>query len=133
MKAIYSNMHPELIDYIYLMAPISVLFLNPLGFILMEVQKQRDSQHSLSSSRIILSTIKGVATNPIVFMTFVGIIGDFIFDHNLPVVLKDILDALGSAFFGTALFYLGLKMVGNMKTKLDFGLLVPFLLVVAKT
>lgn len=133
MVAIFNKTYPEMINYIYLMAPISLLCLNPIGFVLMEVQKQRASQQSLSAGKIAFSTVKGVITNPIVFMTFIGIIGDFIFDHNLPAVVKDILNALGSAFFGTALFYLGFKMVGNMKKKMGFGLLVPFLLVMAKT
>ena len=130
--AIFSNTNSELVNYIYLVAPISLLLLNPIGFVLMEIQKQRTSQQSLSTGKIAVSTIKEVILNPIVFMTFVGIIGDLVLDRKLPLVLKDILNALGSAFLGTSLFYLGLKMVGNMKKKLGFGLMVPFLLIISK-
>jgi len=40
---------------------------------------------------------------------------------------------LGQAFQATALFYLGVKMVGNMKTKVGSGLVVPLLLITAKS
>ena len=39
VAALYSKTHPEYAAYLYLMAPISLVFLNPIGFVLMEVSK----------------------------------------------------------------------------------------------
>lgn len=136
VKAMYQDTHPEYINYLYLMIPISLVILNPIGFVLLEIQKQRSNAKSQGSStlKIILTAFKGVATDPIVFMTFIGLVGHFILDGNkLPQVLEQIFSALGQAFLATALFYLGVKMVGNMKTKVGSGLVVPLLLITAKS
>lgn len=131
----YQDTHPEYINYLYLMIPISLVILNPIGFVLLEIQKQRSNAKSQGSStlKIILTAFKGVVTDPIVFMTFIGLVGHFIFHGKLPQVLEQIFSALGQAFLATALFYLGVKMVGNMKTKVGSGLVVPLLLITAKS
>ena len=98
----------------------------------MEIHKQHSSTHSVSKLKIAFEAFKEVATNPIVFMTFIGLIGHFIFHGRLPAVVDQILSGLSEAFLATALFYLGVKMVGNMKTKMGSGLLLPFLLISAK-
>ena len=51
VHALYSTTHPEFASYLYLVAPISLVFLNPIGFIMMEVRKFEDV--SISSSKII--------------------------------------------------------------------------------
>ena len=128
----YQQSHPEYVNYLYLMLPISLIILNPIGFILMEIHKQRSATDSVSKLKIALTAFKGVVTDPIVFMTFIGLIGPFIFHGNLPAVIDQILSALSQAFLATALFYLGVNMVGNMKTKVGSGLMVPLLLISAK-
>lgn len=35
--ALYKNIHPEYASYLYLMAPISLAILNPIGYVLMEI------------------------------------------------------------------------------------------------
>ena len=132
VKAMYQQSHPEYVNYLYLMLPISLVILNPIGFILMEIHKQRSTTDSVSKLKIALTAIKGVVTDPIVFMTFIGLIGHFIFHGKLPAVVDQILSGLSQAFLATALFYLGVNMVGNMKTKMGSGLMVPFLLISAK-
>jgi len=132
VKAIYEELHPEYVNYLYLMLPISLVILNPIGFILMEVHKQHRTMQSVSKLKITIAAFKEVVTNPIVFMTFIGLIGHFIFHGHLPTVIDQILSGLSQAFLATALFYLGVKMVGNMTTKMGSGLLVPFLLISAK-
>lgn len=159
IQALYQNSHPDYLKYIYLIAPISVVFLNPIGFILLEIQKRRtqaakDSSHSqesesllgnsgsvsktleatphTSTAMVAVHVFKGVISNPIVFMTVIGIIGNFIFKHNLPSVIEGILTALGNAFSATALFYLGLSLVGKVSGTVGIGLLVPLLLIAAK-
>ena len=131
MQALYKDSHPEYLTYIYLLAPISLLLLNPIGFALMELQRHF-SQHASgpagegqeeSSSRqhrkdstpgshlshshadrrdeerkwwqVIGQVIRGVLLNPIVFMSAVGIAGNFIFQHNIPETLDNILSVLG--------------------------------------
>lgn len=95
VQALYKSSHPEYLDYIYLIAPISVMFLNPIGFAMLEIQKRRSSQTNSTSCKMFLHVIKDVVTNPLVFMTFIGIIGNFIFQHTIPPVLSDILNVLG--------------------------------------
>ena len=134
MKAIYKDSHPEYLKYIYLMAPISLVCLNPVGFFMMEYQRQRNAEgHTIHKLRLLSKTLKGVIFDPVVSMTFIGIACSFIFEHKLPPLLKIILDNLSSAFFATALFYLGFQMVGNMKKSVGFALIIPFLLSFAKT
>ncbi|XP_033763024.1 LOW QUALITY PROTEIN: integral membrane protein GPR155-like [Pecten maximus] len=164
IQALYEKSHPEYLKYIYLIAPISVVFLNPIGFVLLEIQKRRtqvskDSLGSYSShgqesesllgnsgslqkkpettthtstAMVAAHVFKGVISNPIVFMTVIGIIGNFIFKHNLPAVLEGILTSLGNAFSAAALFYLGLSLVGKVSGTIGIGLLLPLLLIAAK-
>jgi len=37
--ALYKDVHPEYASYLYLMAPISLAILNPIGLVLMEISK----------------------------------------------------------------------------------------------
>lgn len=39
VMALYKTIHPEYASYLYLMAPISLAILNPIGLILMEIDK----------------------------------------------------------------------------------------------
>jgi len=41
VQAIYGKTQPQFLQYIYLVAPISLVILNPIGFILLEIQKAR--------------------------------------------------------------------------------------------
>lgn len=83
-----------------------MIVLNPIGFVLLEIQNHREREAENSSAEIKgegscmplsigLHVIKGVVTNPIVFMTVIGIIGNFVFHRNIPDVLSDILDVFG--------------------------------------
>lgn len=122
VQALYENSHPEYLKYIYLIAPISVVFLNPIGFTLLELQERKNlaDKHSKDSLletegraierhpggdkglfrksnclTLTLHVAKGVLTNPIVFMTVIGIVGNFIFGHKIPAVIDGILKVLG--------------------------------------
>lgn len=105
--ALYKDCHPEYASYLYLMAPISLAILNPISFVLMEIGKRRNSQlhspisvNSIESGdstasekrcKLVISVSKSIFLNPIIFMTLLGIIGNFIFKHNVPVYLSEIL------------------------------------------
>ncbi|XP_049954684.1 integral membrane protein GPR155 [Schistocerca serialis cubense] len=137
VAALYSNVHPEYASYLYLMAPISLAILNPIGFILMEIGRHNSTTSSElfqqhSKIYLILSVARSIMCNPIVFMTIFGIIGNLIFDHHLPSIISGLLKVLGSAFTAVALFSLGLRMVGKMHTLNGSSLLVPGVLIAVK-
>ncbi|XP_061464434.1 lysosomal cholesterol signaling protein isoform X2 [Rhineura floridana] len=133
VEALYQTTYPEYLQYIYLVAPISLMMLNPLGFIFCEIQKSRDN-HNLSHSniKIVGLGLLRVLQNPIVFMVFIGIASNFILNQKIPEYLENFFDGLASSFSGSALFYLGLTMVGQLKklTKSTFVALI--LLITAK-
>ncbi|XP_062972438.1 lysosomal cholesterol signaling protein isoform X2 [Elgaria multicarinata webbii] len=130
VEALYQTTYPEYLQYIYLVAPISLMMLNPLGFIFCEIQKSRDNQNlSLSKIKIVGLGLFRVLQNPIVFMVFIGIAANFILKQKIPVYLENFLDGLASSFSGSALFYLGLTMVGQTK-KLTRGTFVALILLI---
>ncbi|XP_064647702.1 lysosomal cholesterol signaling protein-like isoform X2 [Lineus longissimus] len=133
MLALYSETHPEYLKYIYLVAPISFCILNPIGFVLLEIQKRRTSEHHDGGCKVLWHVVKGVITNPIVFMTVIGIIGNFAFSQKVPVVLDGILTLLANSFSSCALFYLGLSLVGKITSQVGTALLTPVLLIFAKS
>nr|KAG5690041.1 hypothetical protein BaRGS_009848 [Batillaria attramentaria] len=66
-------------------------------------------------------------------MTAIGIAGNFIFHQKVPSILDDILEVLGNAFSASALFYLGLSMVGKVQSQVGMAMVVPVLLIFAKS
>lgn len=144
LQALYQETHPEYLNYIYLIAPVSVVILNPIGFFFLEIQKKKDGSTLIRSSGshdtkaksgtfvLALHVIKGVFVNPIVFMTLIGIVGNFVLHRHIPLVISEILDVLGNAFSGSALFYLGLSLVGKVSGQMGPQLIVPVLLIAAK-
>lgn len=46
VEALYGSTYPEYLQYIYLVAPVSLMLLNPIGFALCEVQKWRQTNQS---------------------------------------------------------------------------------------
>ncbi|XP_063232647.1 lysosomal cholesterol signaling protein isoform X2 [Bacillus rossius redtenbacheri] len=135
VAALYEKVHPEYASYLYLMAPISLVILNPLGCILMEIGKHYNLQEQnvkVKKLRLIATVAKSIIKNPVVFMTILGMLGNLIFSHNLPLWIHSILQVFGSAFAATALFLLGLRMVGKWHSMQGTHLLVPCILVVVK-
>ncbi|KAM6398584.1 lysosomal cholesterol signaling protein isoform 3-T3 [Pluvialis apricaria] len=59
----------------------------------------------------------------------IGIASNFILGQKIPEYLENFLDGLGSSFSGSALFYLGLTMVGQTK-KLTKGMFVALILLI---
>lgn len=141
MDALYRSSHPEYVQYIYLVAPVSLMLLNPVGFALCEIQRWRhNNDRSYSKLHVIFTVVLQVRVfifiqmfllmsaffsrcsflsfqvlkNPIVFMVIVGILSHFLFGGRVPVLLGEFVDGLADSFGGAALFYLGLNMVGQM-------------------
>lgn len=114
------------------MAPISLAILNPVGFLLLEIGKRRTSEETNGRCSLTWSIVKGIALNPILFMTVLGIVGNLIFSHQIPKMLSAILQVLGDAFSASALFLLGLMMVGKVHTLKGAALVIPGILICIK-
>ncbi|CAH1115315.1 unnamed protein product [Psylliodes chrysocephalus] len=149
VAALYKTSHPEYATYLYLMAPISLAILNPISFVLMEIGKRKrrrsmeqlliddgsiNSTISMHKERfkVAISVIKSIFFNPIIFMTILGILGNIVFNHAVPVYLGGTLKILGSAFSASALFLLGLRMVGKVHKLTGATLVVPGILIMVK-
>ena len=131
IDALYGNTHPEYAAYLYLMAPISLAILNPIGFVLLEIGKSSGENHR-SYKNMIYSITKGIALNPVLLMTILGILGNLIFKHLVPPALATVLDVFGNAFSASALFLLGLMMVGKVHKLKGTALVIPGILISVK-
>uniref|UniRef100_G3PDX8 G protein-coupled receptor 155b n=1 Tax=Gasterosteus aculeatus aculeatus TaxID=481459 RepID=G3PDX8_GASAC len=130
VDALYRSTYPEYLQYIYLVAPVSLMLLNPIGFALCEVQRWRQARVTTKVKlwRLPVQVLK----NPIVFMVMVGILSHFALGQHIPAVLAQFIDGLANSFGGAALFYLGLTMVGQLrKLTRDTGVAL-ILLITAK-
>lgn len=154
--ALYGKSNPDYPSYMYLIAPISLVFLNPIAFLFMELGKRKEesprnemieatasseqvhfavnsrSQESGGGAKLAFSILIKVLFNPVVLMTTLGICGNFVFKEGLPVILEGILKVFGSAFSSTALFMLGLSMVGTVHKMKGANLVVPGILIAMK-
>ena len=101
MQALYSQSHPDFEKYLYLIAPISVAFLNPIGFLLLEAERWRhgETQSAQPCGVVLCHVMARVLTNPIVFMTLAGIIGNFVLSEKIPYLLDSILVVLSKSLF----------------------------------
>ena len=141
LQAIYGTKHPDYPMYLYLLAPVSLAFLNPIGFILMEIGKFRDSSSGdLSKIKIIIKVTQAIFKNPILMMTVLGIIGNLVFHSQMPDIIHNFMQTLGSAFSASALFLLGLRMVSSgsgqnssSRSINKTSLMVPFVLITMKS
>ncbi|KAL1375313.1 hypothetical protein pipiens_004697 [Culex pipiens pipiens] len=113
VTALYSKIHPEYASYIYLLAPISLAFLNPIGYVLCEISnikanaaaedepvesadgrwpsippcsQMADSAYS-TLKLIIVKIIESVFFNQELLITVLGVIGGCIFEN---VFLRDL-------------------------------------------
>ncbi|XP_018913596.1 lysosomal cholesterol signaling protein-like isoform X2 [Bemisia tabaci] len=134
VEALYNKSHREFVSYLYLVAPTSLIMLNPIGFILIGISKLAEAASDESSTlpKMVWNVVKGILSNPVVFMSSLGVLGNIVFDHQPPVVVKTILDVFGQAFSATALFLLGLRMVGKVQKLQGAALLTPVLLIAVK-
>lgn len=157
--ALYEKIHPEYASYIYLMAPISLAILNPIGYVMMEITKtrernlansidnelnrtptacpqalfdQRQNRFIKGRCLVILRTVKAIFFNPILSMTLLGVMGGFAFPNGLPEIISGVLKVLGSSFTAPALFLLGLRMVGQGHKLQGSGFLIPGILILVK-
>ena len=130
-------------SYVYLLAPIQLGLLNPIGFFCMEYSLQK-AKNTVSFRRLLSKTLWSLIINPVVNMTIIGLLinlviskavhgGDSDYDtsRNLKDWIKKFLTLLGNAFDSCALLYLGIRMVGKLKS--FNGLLALKLLLLCST
>lgn len=141
LNAIYGSTHPQYPMYLYLLAPISLVFLNPLGLIFMEIGKSNKADQSGATvkskraiaKKVILSLLK----NPLLTMTLFGVLGNLLFHGSMPDIIHQFMETLGSAFSASALFLLGLRMVGQSEggraSSPALSLTTPFVLITMKS
>ncbi|XP_073701637.1 lysosomal cholesterol signaling protein [Garra rufa] len=133
VEALYRNTHPEYLQYIYLVAPVSLMVLNPIGFAFCEVQRWRNGEpHQQSKLQVLGLVLLQVVKNPIVFMVVIGVISHFVLGQKIPSFMEEFVDGLGNSFGGAALFYLGLTMVGQLKKLTRSTVVALILLITAK-
>ncbi|XP_047993871.1 integral membrane protein GPR155 isoform X2 [Leguminivora glycinivorella] len=144
ISAIYENSHKEYPLFLYLMAPISLAILNPVAFVLMEIKKQRDNAQIVTTSpegersselckfKLLRQIVKGIALNPVLVMTVLGIIGNIALKHPLSPYIEMLLQVFGDSFSASALFLLGLRMVGQIHRLRGPALLLPCVLIMVK-
>ncbi|XP_022054586.1 integral membrane protein GPR155 [Acanthochromis polyacanthus] len=133
VEALYKSTYPEYLQYIYLVAPVSLMFLNPVGFGFCEVQKWKDQGNNQQSKlRVVGHVLLQVLKNPIVFMVVIGIIAHFALNQTVPAFMAEFVDGLANSFGGAALFYLGLTMVGQLRKLTKSTVVTLILLLTAK-
>lgn len=133
VEALYKNTHPEYLQYIYLVAPVSLVVLNPIGFTLCEIQRWKNQENQQQSKLYKVGAIVSqVLKNPLVFMVVIGIIAHFLLQRTIPAAIAQFVDALANSFGGTALFYLGLSMVGQLGKLTRSTVVALILLITAK-
>lgn len=130
--------------YLYVLSPIQLLILNPVAIFLMEIQRQWERQIKMNNrlnspeapmkSNLLWPVLKGILRNPIIIMTVLGLLWNVTLPHAIPQVLAPFLTVLSQAFSATALFLLGLNMVGKfrMLKAANSQLMTPVVLVIIK-
>lgn len=134
MEALYRNTYPEYLQYIYLVAPVSLMLLNPIGFAFCEIQKWKNEGNHPQRRKlhIVGLVLLQVLKNPIVFMVVIGIVAHFVLHQTIPAIMAEFVDGLANSFGGAALFYLGLSMVGQLGKLTRSTMVTLILLTTAK-
>uniref|UniRef100_A0A3P8U330 G protein-coupled receptor 155 n=1 Tax=Amphiprion percula TaxID=161767 RepID=A0A3P8U330_AMPPE len=57
VEALYKSTYPEYLQYIYLVAPVSLMFLNPIGFGFCEVQKWKDQGNNQQIFMVVIAAL----------------------------------------------------------------------------
>ncbi|KAM6979264.1 lysosomal cholesterol signaling protein-like isoform 2-T2 [Tautogolabrus adspersus] len=133
VEALYQSTYPDYLQYIYLVAPVSLMILNPIGFVFCEIQKWKNQENHQQSKLLIMGlVVLKVLKNPIVFMVIIGLIAHFVLQQKIPAFMSEFVDGLANSFGGAALFYLGLSMVGQLGKLTRSTVVTLILLLTAK-
>jgi hypothetical protein len=132
VKALYEETHKDFIYCVYFLALVNVMLFLTAALLMMEFSHQRSRDTAASFRGTLFKTIKSVLLTPVVLASIFGIAANKIFNEELPRGLDEPLETLSHAFGAAALFYLGLSVVGKIRTKVGMIIMVPLSLGVAK-
>lgn len=94
------------------MAPISLAILNPIAFVLMDINKRRRTSSEFdellindgeipniqnrygNKCKLAVMVAKNIFFNPVIFMTILGILGNLVFKHKVPIYLGGTLQVM---------------------------------------
>jgi len=117
--------------YIFLLAPVQLLFLNLMSLILMEITTQKkialgSSQGAeINNSSIACTVFTKLLKSPIVMSCILGLfINVTAGPENIPFFFKGLLQILSKTYAGCALFSLGLSIDPNVKGGNPLGIAV---------
>lgn len=118
--ALYAKTDPQFMSLLFLAAPISLVFLNPLAFVMMEYSNQSKKGGKLTC-KVLLKIVLKVVRNPITWSAFLGLIVNFCTGGILPPVLFEaptsgLLGIIKAAFPFLSQFALGMVIVGKLKS-----------------
>lgn len=137
---------------LFLGAPFQLIVLTPLGFVLMEAGNAKLHAAKLAAAagdaeagadadqgpppatglKLFAKIAKNVLSNPVVFSTLLGLLYNLIVNAPLPDVVLKGLTTMGNAFAVSALFNLGMAMVGRLGVLRGRAVLLPLFLTVLK-
>ena len=136
LASLYGKSNPEFARYLYVLSPIQLVLLNPIGLFLMEIHRHYRTERIPNNNylKILIKVLKQIIKNPIIFMTFLGILWNLLFGPRMPPLLQPFFEVLSNSFSATALFLLGLNLLGKFKTFTASShiLLVSLVLVMTK-
>ncbi len=97
-------------------------------------KRQKNNETDENSERfsklsLLKTTLWCVISNPIVFMTVIGVAANFVLNQTLPSLIEPILTTLANSFSALALFFLGFTMIDKIKN-LKFSTIVIILVLV---
>lgn len=137
LLSLYGNSKTSLANYLYILAPIQLLILNPIALLLIEISKNVEHNGYSSYNRytgLAKIIFQKIFLNPIIFSTFLGITVNFLNNETLPQVTVSFFEVLSQSFSSVALFLLGLNLYGNFKLLKTFSqpLLITLVLISIK-
>ena len=129
LQSLYGTSKSSLANYLYILAPIQLLILNPIALLLIEVGKNLESPDTRTEhttrlrrfSNILQIIFQKIFINPIILATFFGILINLLNHQSLPQVVLPFFTVLSQSFSSVALFLLGLNIYGNFKLLNNFS------------
>lgn len=91
------------------------------------------NRQSLSTCKLLKKTAWATISNPIVFMTMIGLVSSFVLKRQIPRLIDPILLALSNTFSAIALFYLGFTMVGKIRNLKFSSIVIIMVLIFTKS
>lgn len=96
-------------------------------------QANRGEPRELSTWTLTKKTVLATISNPIVFMTMIGLASSFLLKRQIPALIDPILLALSNTFSAIALFYLGFTMVGKIRNLKFASIVIIMVLIFTKS